>query len=520
MIRVKDIKISITSKEHDLKKALAKKLGIFKEDILEVYIYKKSIDARNKNNIIFTYTLNAKVKNEEKFKDLIVINEDTYPKIKIKRTKKVRPIIVGAGPSGLFCGLILAKEGFCPIILEQGKDVDSRKEDIDNFWKSGKLNIKSNVQFGEGGAGTFSDGKLTTLINNSLCNFVLEEFVKAGAPEEILYLSKPHLGTDNLINIVKNIRKEIIKLGGEIRFNKKVTDIKFENDKIKEVLTEDGETISTDTLVLAIGHSSRDTFELLKEKNVSMIPKPFSVGVRVEHLQEDINKAQYGKFFDNEMLDAAEYKMAYHDKDGRGTYTFCMCPGGQVVASSSEEGRLVTNGMSYYKRDGVNANSAVLVSVSPEDFDGDDVLRGMYYQRKLEEKAFLLGGSNYSAPVQKVEDYIKNVTTKELGKVKPTYLPGYKLSNLNELFDEKINNGLKNGLKYMGKRLNGFDSNDAILTGVETRSSSPVRILRDEMMQSNIKGVYPCGEGAGYAGGIMSAAVDGIKVAIALLENE
>ena len=519
MIRIRDVKISISSKNHDIKKALARKLKIYDSEILEVSVYKKSIDARNKNDIIFTYTLNAKLKDESKFKEYAIEEKDCYPDIIKNRKSNFRPVIVGAGPAGLFAGLILAKEGERPIILEQGKSVDERKKDIEKFWKERILNVRSNVQFGEGGAGTFSDGKLTTLINNPLCEFVLSEFVKAGAPKEILYLAKPHLGTDNLINVIKNIRNEIIELGGEVIFNEKVTNFEIEDGKVKKVITESGNTYETDALVLALGHSARDTFEMLRDKNFNLEAKAFSVGFRVEHKQSEIDKSQYGKFAGHEELKSAEYKLSYHDEEGRGVYTFCMCPGGQVVASSSEEGKVVTNGMSYYKRDGENANSAVLVSISPSDIKGEDVLRGMYYQRSLEEKAFELGGSNYNAPVQRVVDYLNNIKTNSLGSVKPTYMPGYTFANLNEVFEEKINICMHKGIRYMGKKLKGFDDENSIFTGVETRSSSPIRILRNEKFQSNIEGIYPCGEGAGYAGGIMSAAVDGIKVAMAILKN-
>ncbi|MCQ2911043.1 MAG: hypothetical protein MJ244_02545 [Clostridia bacterium] len=520
MIRVKDIKISINAKEQNLKKALARKLKIYEDEILDVSIYKKSIDARNKDDIIFTYTLNAKLKNENNFKDLIIEEKDSYPHIEHKRKSDKRPVIVGAGPCGLFAGLVLAREGYKPIIFEQGKDVDERKKDIDKFWSEGKLNPLSNVQFGEGGAGTFSDGKLTTLINNPLCDYVLEEFERCGAPEEILYEAHPHVGTDNLINVIKNIRNKIIDLGGEVFFDEKIIDINFSDNKITSIKTSKDKTVETDTVILAIGHSSRQTFELLKDKNIPMIKKPFSVGFRAEHLQSDINKSQYGKYFDHELLKAAEYKLSYHDDENRGVYTFCMCPGGVVVASASEEGRVVTNGMSYYKRDGENANSAILVSILPEDFTSDDVLEGMHFQRELEEKAYNLGGKNYNAPVQLIRDYLNNKVTTKLGRVTPSYKPGYTFADLNELFSDKLNKSLHEGIKYFGRKLKGFDDNDGVLTGVETRSSSPIRILRDDNFESEIKGLYPAGEGCGYAGGIMSAAVDGIKVAIAIIENE
>lgn len=519
MIRVRDVKISITSKEGDLKKALARKLKVFPSDILEVSVYKKSIDARNKDNIIFTYTLNAKLKDETPFKTMIVKEGDCYPDVEKNRKSNKRPLVVGMGPGGLFAGLILAKEGYKPIIIEQGKSVDDRKKDIDKFWGEGKLNPLSNVQFGEGGAGTFSDGKLTTLINNPLCDYVLKKFAECGAPKDILTNAKPHVGTDNLINVVKNIRKEIIKLGGEVSFEEKLLDIEVKDDKVTKAVTSKRE-IDTDCIILAIGHSARDTFEMLKKKNADMEAKPFSVGFRVEHLQSDIDKIQYGKYAGHELLEASDYKLSYHDEDGRGVYTFCMCPGGCVVASSSEEGMVVTNGMSYYKRDGENANSAVLVSVGPEDYGDKDVLDGMYYQRDLEKKAFELGGSNYNAPVQKVKDYLDNKITTSLGKVQPTYKPGYTFANLNELLSDDLNETMKKGIKFFGTKMKGFTSNDAIFTGIETRSSSPVRIKRDSFFKSNISGIYPCGEGAGYAGGIMSAAVDGIRVALWVMRNE
>ena len=455
-------------------------------------------------------------KYENKIKNVQIVKKEEPFKIIVNRKSSKRPVIIGAGPAGLFSALTLAQNGIKPIIIEQGKTVDERKKDVEEFQKTGKLNTLSNVQFGEGGAGTFSDGKLTSGIHNPLCKIVLKEFYNFGAPEQILYINKPHIGTDNLINIIQNMRNEIIKLGGEFLFNEKVTDFEFENSKVTAVIC--GKRIETDTVILAIGHSARSTFEKLYEKGVKMEKKNFSIGVRIEHKQSMINKSQYGEITKLK-LPPAEYKMAYHGEN-RSCYTFCMCPGGTVIASSSEPETIVTNGMSVYARNGENANSAVLVNVTPNDFKGESPLEGMYFQKDLEQKAFKLGGSNYNAPIQRFEDFENNVKSTHIGEIKPTYKPGVTLSNLNEILPDFISKTLIEGIKYFDKSIKGFAHPDAILTGVETRSSSPVQITRNENKQSNIKGLYPCGEGAGYAGGIMSAAVDGIKCAIAVLTQE
>ena len=516
MIKITNIKIRADLSDDELFEKIYKKYKINKNDVTERRIIKKSIDARNKADIFYNYSVELECKNENKIKNVQIVKKEEPFKIIVNRKSSKRPVIIGAGPAGLFSALTLAQNGIKPIIIEQGKTVDERKKDVEEFQKTGKLNTLSNVQFGEGGAGTFSDGKLTSGIHNPLCKIVLKEFYNFGAPEQILYINKPHIGTDNLINIIRNMRNEIIKLGGEFLFNEKVTDFEFENSKVTAVIC--GKRIETDTVILAIGHSARSTFEKLYEKGVKMEKKNFSIGVRIEHKQSMINKSQYGEITKLK-LPPAEYKMAYHGEN-RSCYTFCMCPGGTVIASSSEPETIVTNGMSVYARNGENANSAVLVNVTPNDFKGESPLEGMYFQKDLEQKAFKLGESNYNAPIQRFEDFEKNVKSTHIGEIKPTYKPGVTLSNLNEILPDFISKTLIEGIKYFDKSIKGFAHPDAILTGVETRSSSPVQITRNENKQSNIKGLYPCGEGAGYAGGIMSAAVDGIKCAIAVLTQE
>ena len=528
MLRINNIKIFEDILDEDVLKIALEKNKIHKNDIINWQISKKSIDARKKDNVHYNYSIDITVKNEGKYKKLQKVKEFTLPNIKIKNTFSSRPVIVGAGPSGLFAALTLIKNNIKPIIIEQGECVENRQKTLNNFLSTGNLNTFSNVQFGEGGAGTFSDGKLTTGINSPFCKSVLNDFVKFGAPEQILYLSKPHIGTDNLINILKNMRNYILKNGGTFYFNTKVTDFNIVNNKICSVICKKVDTsnskehtsleFKTDYVILAIGHSSRDTFEKLYEKGFSLEKKNFSVGVRVEHSQKMINASQYGTITKLH-LPPAEYKLAYHSPSGRSCYTFCMCPGGNVIASSSEKNAIVTNGMSNFARNGLNANSAVLVNVTPNDFSDISPLAGMYFQKDLEEKAFILGGSNYFAPIQKVSDFINNKKSTSIGNIKPSYLPGVTLSNLNKILPSFVSQTLKEGILYFDTKLSGFANPDSILTGVETRSSSPIRILRNENLISNILGVYPCGEGAGYAGGIMSAAVDGIKCAIALIEN-
>ena len=518
MLRISNLKIRKDLSDSEVLDLSIEKNNLNKDDITNIFISKKSIDARKKDDVHYSYSIDFEVKNENssKYKKFAKVKKLEYPQFNINRKSTLRPVIVGAGPAGLFAGLTLVQNGFKPIIIEQGKTVEERKKDIEEFQKTGKLNTLSNVQFGEGGAGTFSDGKLTSGINSPYCRKVLEEFVNFGAPKQILYLTKPHIGTDNLINIIKNMREYIISKGGEFLFNEKVTDFEFIDNQISAVYC--SKKIETDSVILAIGHSSRDTFEKLYAKGIKMEAKDFSVGVRIEHLQSEINKAQYGTITKLK-LPPAEYKLAYHSPSKHSCYTFCMCPGGQVMASSSEEGTIVTNGMSNFARNGVNANSALLVGVTTADFDSTSPLNGMYFQKDLEEKAFRLGGSNYNAPVQRVEDFISNKKSTFIGSIKPSYKPGVTLSNLNEILPDFVAQTLKEGLIYFDTKLKGFANPDSILTGVETRTSSPVRILRNENLVSNIDGLYPCGEGAGYAGGIMSAAVDGIKCAIEVLKH-
>ncbi|MBQ9280026.1 MAG: FAD-binding protein [Clostridia bacterium] len=517
-MRISNIKIYEDITEEELLKRVCKKNKINQAEISSWKIFKKSIDARDKKDVHYNYTIDI-------FKVGEAIPEEDLLTVENPRLLSKRPVVIGAGPAGLFAAYTLALNGAKPILLEQGKCVEDRQKDVENFMNQGVLIPNSNVQFGEGGAGTFSDGKLTTGVNNPLNRTVLQTFVKFGAPEQIMYLNKPHIGTDHLIHVVKNMREEIKCLGGTALFETKVVGIELmdalkENTmekKIASVILENGQKIETEMVILAIGHSARDTFEELYAKGIKFEPKPFSVGVRIEHKQEMINKSQYGT--DTKLnLPPAEYKLVYHAEDGRTCYTFCMCPGGTVMASSSEEGTIVTNGMSKFARDGENANSAVLVNVTPEDCVGDTPLKGIYFQKKLEEEAFRLAGSNYYAPIQRVEDFIHNRKSEKIGEIKPSYRPGVSFTNLNDIFPEFVSRTMKEGILYFDKKLKGFANPDAIMTGVETRSSSPVRIPRDENLEANVKGIYPCGEGAGYAGGIMTAAMDGIKVAKKILE--
>ena len=523
MLRISNIKMPVKHTENTLKGVTANLLNINIKDFKSFEIAGQAIDARNKGNVVYVYSVDVELDNEEAFRDvknIRKIEKQPYEINRVEDFKGKRPVVVGSGPAGIFASLILAESGMKPIIIEQGKSVDEREKDVYTFFKTGKLNKYSNVQFGEGGAGTFSDGKLNTNTSNFRMQKVYDELIEAGAEKRIAYMSKPHVGTDKLIDIMRNIRKKIEGLGGEYRFENKLISLKYENNKmtgavIQDVSEKGGDRtyeLETDIVILAIGHSSRDTFYMLNERGIHMERKIFSVGVRIEHRQEMINHSQYGaKFADR--LPAAEYKLSAKASNGRGVYTFCMCPGGVVVPAASEAGRVVVNGMSYSKRDLENANSAILVNVYPEDFKGEDVMAGVEFQRKLEEKAYKLGGGDYKVPIQLFGDFVENKVSRSLGKVKPSYYRGYSFANLNEIFPEYINTALKEGIALMDRKIRGFGSRDAILSAVESRSSSPVKILRDERHFSNIEGLMPCGEGAGYAGGIMSAAVDGIRCA-------
>ncbi len=527
MIRITNICLSLDFDFSSLKEVAARQLNINSSKIKEVHLYKKSVDARKKDNIKFNCSINVIVNDNEKNvvklcgnKNASIIKPYHYNISSCKKLKS-RPVVVGFGPAGMFASLILAKYGQKPIVIERGKSIDKRIIDVNKFFKYGILNPESNVQFGEGGAGTFSDGKLTTGIKDPRIEQVLKELVLCGAPEEILYLSKPHIGTDHLAKIVENMRNKIISLGGEVLFETKLIDILSENNSINSIIVESlhgKHEIVTDNVILCVGHSARDTFKMLFNRGVQISQKSFSVGVRIEHPQNLIDKAQYGKFAGHIALGAADYKLAVHLNSGRGVYTFCMCPGGTVVAAASELGHVVTNGMSKFSRAEPNANSALLVNVGPGDFGSDHPLAGLEFQRKIEKAAFNLGGQNYYAPIQLVKDFLVNKVSNKLGSVTPSYKPGYKLCNISECFPQFIISSLKEGIIKLDKKLHGFSFGDAILTAPETRSSSPIRITRDETMQSiNFKGLYPCSEGAGYSGGIVSAAVDGIRCAEAVL---
>lgn len=527
MLRISNIKLGIDEDISLLKKLILKKLKIKENELIKYFIYKESIDARKRGKIDFVYTIDVELKNEGKIlknniKDVVEIKERKYIGVEMGSEKiKNRPVIIGSGPAGLFAALLLAQKGYNPLMIERGLDVDNRSKDINNFWDNRKFKSNSNVQFGEGGAGTFSDGKLTTRIKDIRCRKVLDELVNFGSPEEILYSYKPHVGTDILKNVVKNIRNEIIRLGGEVKFDSLVTDIIIENNAIKAVVVNNEEVIESDNVILAIGHSARDTYKMLYKRGVRITQKPFAIGARIEHPQELINKTQYKEFYTHPRLGAADYRLIEHTSNMRTAYTFCMCPGGMVIASASNEGEVVTNGMSEHARDQANANSAFLVNVLPSDFGSDDPLAGVLFQEKYEKLAYELGGKNYNAPVQLVGDFLNDKVSTSIGNVDPSYKPGYTFVDLRECLPQFVTDTMKEALQKLDNKLNGFAMHDAVLTGVETRSSAPIRIVRDEdtLQSINVSNLYPCGEGAGYAGGIVTAAVDGIKCAEKIIQR-
>ncbi len=527
MLRINNLQLDITENETSIPRKLAETLKIQESSIQQWEIVKKSVDARKKPNVRLVYSVDAQVKDEKKVldrcrnKNVLAVTAEPYT-FPAEGKAKGKVVVVGAGPSGLFCALMLQRAGVRVTLLERGRPVEQRTADVEKFWNGGSLDTTSNVQFGEGGAGTFSDGKLTTGVGDHRLGYIIDEFISHGAPEDIKYLAKPHIGTDKLKEVVKNIRLELISLGADVRYESRLAAVKVKAGHITAVVVESREgryTMDADHVVLATGHSARDTFEMLYESGAEMAAKNFAVGVRIEHLQSTICKAQYGDAAGHPNLPVPDYKLACHLDSGRSVFSFCVCPGGYVVASASEEGCLVTNGMSEYLRDGKNINGGLLVNITPDDFGSSHPLAGIAFQRKLEADAFKLGGSNWMAPAQLAGDFLKGVPSVKAGAVIPTYRPGVTFTDIRKCLPEFISASLAEAIPLLGRKLKGFDGYDTVLTAVESRSSSPVRIVRDEHYQSNIRGLYPCGEGAGFAGGIMSAAADGIRCAEKVYQN-
>jgi len=533
MLRIQELKLPLDHAEPALRQAILKRLALSDQALVSFTVFKRAYDARKRSDIQLIYTLDCEVKDEASVLKRLAKDKqigkspdlDYKPPVRAPQGQ-ARPVVAGLGPCGLFAGLLLAEMGFNPIILERGKIVRERTVDTFKFWRKAELNPESNAQFGEGGAGTFSDGKLYSQIKDPrhLGRKVLKEFVEAGAPEEILFVSKPHIGTFRLVSMIEHMRAKIIALGGEIRFDQRVTDILIQENgrekSIAGVVLDSGEAIETDRVVMALGHSARDTFQMLYDRGVFFEAKPFSIGVRIEHPQSIIDCARFGPNAGHPILGAADYKLAHHANNGRSVYSFCMCPGGTVVATASEPGRLVTNGMSQYSRHERNANAGMVVGVTPEDFPEDaraNPLAGIVFQRHWEELAYKAGGSSWFAPAQLVGDFLANRPSTALGAVIPSYKPGVTPTDMNLCLPEYATTAMREALAVFGRQIDGFSMDDAVMTGVETRTSSPVRMTRGPDLQSlTVKGLYPAGEGAGYAGGILSAAVDGIKVAEAV----
>jgi uncharacterized FAD-dependent dehydrogenase len=526
MLRLTEVRLPLEHSEEDLRAAIVAELGIAPEELLRYSVFRRGYDARKRGAIALVYHLDVETTREAEVLRRLKKNANVGPSpdtsyrlvARAPEGLASRPVVIGFGPCGLFAGLLLAEMGFRPIVLERGKEVRERTVDTFGFWRKRILDPESNVQFGEGGAGTFSDGKLYSQIKDPghRGRKVLTEFVEAGAPPEILYVSKPHIGTFRLVKMVESLRAKILALGGEIRFQSRVEDVVIENGKVRGVVLADGSRIATDHVVLAVGHSARDTFQMLHDRGVFMEAKPFSVGFRIEHPQNLIDRARFGPQAGHPILGAADYKLVHHCRNGRSVYSFCMCPGGTVVAAASEPGRVVTNGMSQYSRDERNANSGIVVGIMPDDYPGGP-LAGIEFQRHWEARAFELGGGTYDAPAQLVGDFLAGRPSQALGTVEPSYRPGVHMTDLSTSLPAYAIEAIREALPAFEKNLRGFAMPDALLTGVETRTSSPLRITRNETFQSlNTEGLYPAGEGAGYAGGILSAAVDGIRVAEAV----
>lgn len=532
MIRISQITLPPDAGEGKLREKTAALLGLSPEQLCDFRIVRRSIDARKKPNIFYVFTVECSCKDEEacvkraRSGSVRLVQPPTpytFPAKGVKWQRGARPVIVGLGPAGLFAALFLARVGIPSVILERGVDVDRRSADVERFWSTGKLSQSSNVQFGEGGAGTFSDGKLTTGTNDPRMRTVLETLVQFGAPEEILYSHKPHVGTDVLRHVVKAIRMELVALGCEVHFEHRLMDFDIQNGRLQAALVEDREgcelRIPCESLILAPGHSARDTFSMLAAREVKLEQKPFAIGVRIEHKQAEVSRAQFGPQW--RKVPPSDYKLVQHLPSGRSVFSFCVCPGGQVIAAASQAGQLVTNGMSRQARDGENINGALLVSVGPEDFPGEDPLAGVRFQEQWERAAWELGGKNFCAPVQLVGDFLQNRPSQGGGRVEPSYRPGVTWTDLRNCLPDYVSEALQEALPHFGQKVAGFAAPESVLTGVETRSSSPLRILRDgKGFQASVTGLYPCGEGAGYAGGIVSAAVDGIRVAEALAQEE